>query len=214
MRSVSSMQSYRTPRPPRWRPRASTWSKVFPRVGEDQRRVWSEIIRRYSSEWSRSLPNAGPGEAIVRALARVGDAPTLASAQIDPSVGAVLEQAAPIYRKAWWPAHRDRNRAWRAQMEPLLTQHGPAIRDFVMRAFAVEWPQEGRLLHVCGYANFGGAYSMVNGGVIVIGSADPNSSGLSGFEAVFHEAAHQWDPQTFRAVNAHANPMNVTLPRD
>ncbi len=186
----------------------------LPRVGEDQRRVWSEIIKRYGTEWSRSLPNAGPGEAIVRALAHVGDAPTLASAQIDPSVGAVLEQAAPIYRKAWWPAHRDRNRAWRAQMEPLLTQHGPAIRDFVTRAFAVEWPQEGRLLHVCGYANFGGAYSMVNGGVIVIGSADPNSSGLSGLEAVFHEAAHQWDPQTFAALNAHAKPMNVTIPRD
>ena len=55
---------------------------------------------------------------------------------------------------------------------------------------------------------------MVNGGVIVIGSADPNSSGLSGLEAVFHEAAHQWDPQTFAALNAHAKPMNVTIPRD
>src|SRR2546430_9505951 len=69
----------------------------LPRVGEDQRRVWSEIIRRYSSEWSRSLPNAGPGEAIVRALARVGDAPTLARGQLDPSVGAALQRAAPLY---------------------------------------------------------------------------------------------------------------------
>jgi len=184
------------------------------RLGDDRRRVWNEIVARYARGWSRSLPNAGPGEAIVRALTRARDAPTLAAIDFDASVRAALEQAAPIYRDVWWPAHRDRNRAWRSQVEPLLMQYGPAIRDFMTRAFAAEWPAEGRALDVCGYANFGGAYSMVNGGIIVIGSADPNSSGLSGLEALFHEAAHQWDPQTFAALNAHAKPFNVAVPRD
>jgi hypothetical protein len=37
---------------------------------------------------------------------------------------------------------------------------------------------------------------------------------LSGLEALFHEAAHQWDPQTFGALNAHAKALNVAVPRD
>jgi len=184
------------------------------RVGEQQRRLWSEIVSSYALQWSRSLPNSEPAAGIVRALTRAGDMPALRTVDVDASLRAVLEQAAPIYREAWWPSHRERNRAWRAQLEPLLAQHAPAIRDFITRAFAAQWPQQGRLLHACGYANFGGAYSMVNGGIIVISSADPDSSGLSGLEAVFHEASHQWDPQTFATLNTHAKQMNVTVPRD
>ena len=184
------------------------------RLDDDRRRLWEDIVARYAREWSRSLPNIGPGEKIVAALSRAGDAPTLASVDIDASLRAALEQASPIYRDVWWPAHRARNRAWRSQAEPLLMQFGPTIRDFMTRAFAAEWAAGARTLHVCGYANFGGAYSMVNSGLIVIGSADPNSSGLSGLEALFHEAAHQWDPQTFGALNAHAKALNVAVPRD
>jgi hypothetical protein len=67
---------------------------------------------------------------------------------------------------------------------------------------------------VSGYANFGGAYSLVNGGLIVVSSVDPTSQGLSGLEALFHEALHQWDPQTFAALNVVAKQLNVTVPRD
>jgi hypothetical protein len=112
------------------------------------------------------------------------------------------------------PAHRARNRAWPSQAEPLMMQYGPTIRDYMTRAFDAEWPAGSRTLHVCGYANFGGAYSMVNSGLMVIGSADPNASGLSGLEALFHETAHQWDPQTFAALNEHAKALRVAVPRD
>ncbi len=36
----------------------------------------------------------------------------------------------------------------------------------------------------------------------------------SGLEMVFHEALHQWDPQTFAALAAQARKLNVTVPGD
>lgn len=64
------------------------------------------------------------------------------------------------------------------------------------------------------YTTAQGAYSLVNGGVILVASVDPASQGLSGVEVVFHEALHQWDNQTFNALSAQARTLAVAVPRD
>ena len=180
----------------------------------EQRQAWAQIVSRYATKWSLTLPSVEPAAATVRNLARAVDDTTLENVAIDPSLRAALEGAAPIYRAAWWPGHRDRNRAWRTQIEPLVAQYGPVVRDFLTRVYAAQWPEQGRVVRVSGYANFGGAYSLVNGGLIVVSSVDPTSQGLSGLEALFHEALHQWDPQTFSALNVVARQLHVTVPRD
>lgn len=40
------------------------------------------------------------------------------------------------------------------------------------------------------------------------------SQGVSGLEAVFHEALHQWVPQTFGALGEQAKKIDVMAPRD
>src|SRR6185436_11515394 len=144
----------------------------------------------------------------------VDETSTLAAIKIDPELRSALEQAAPIYKVAWWPAHRDRNRAWRAQIEPLLARHGERVRDYLTRAYAINWPASGRVIRVSLYANFGGAYSLVNGGLVIVSTMAPSSQGLSGLETVFHESLHQWDPQTFSALGQHAKQINVRVPQD
>jgi hypothetical protein len=88
----------------------------------EQRRVWAQIVSRYATKWSLTLPSVEPAAATVRNLAKAVDDTTLENVAIDPSLRAALEEAAPIYRAAWWPGHRDRNRAWRSQIEPLVAQ--------------------------------------------------------------------------------------------
>lgn len=184
------------------------------RLDAEQQRQWAEVVTKYATGWSRQMPGSGPAAGSVIALAAAGEAPTLASAKVDATLRAALEQAAPIYRAAWWPAHRDGNRAWKSQIEGLLARHGDRIRGYLTRAYGIDWPPAGRVIRASAYANFGGGYSLVNGGLIVISSVDPGAQGLSGLEGAFHEALHQWDPQTFGALGEEAKKLNVMVPQD
>lgn len=77
-------------------------------------RAWSASIDQYATGLSRKdVMFDDPLPAIAVAVAGAGDRPTLANVDIDPVTRAVLERAAPVYRKGWWAAHRAANRAWR-----------------------------------------------------------------------------------------------------
>jgi hypothetical protein len=184
------------------------------RLTEDERRSWAEVVASYATRWSVKPPNAEPTADIVRALAATGGASTLATAHLDSALRGALERAAPIYRTGWWTTHRDGNRGWHSQIEPLIARYGEEVRAYVARAYGLDWPAAGRVIRVTAYTTFQGAYSLVNGGLIVVSSVDPASQGMSGVETVFHETLHQWDPQTFGALNVQAKKLNVTVPRD
>jgi hypothetical protein len=184
------------------------------RLDTEQRRQWTGIVSQYAQQWSRSNPQTEPAANIVRALSAVDEKATLAGARIDPALRSALELAAPIYRAGWWNAHRDGNRAWRSQVEALIARHGERVRDYLTRAYAIDWPRSGRAIRVTSYANFGGAYSLVNGGLIIVSSVTPSSQGLSGLETVFHESLHQWDPQTFGALGEQARKVGARVPQD
>ena len=82
------------------------------RLTEAERGVWREAVAAYANGLSRKdLVFDDPLPAITAALADADDARSLAGAGIDAAIAATLERAAPIYRKAWWPAHQAANRA-------------------------------------------------------------------------------------------------------
>ncbi len=112
-----------------------------------------------------------------------------------------FERAAPIYRKAWWPKHRDDNRTWQKSIESLVEQYGNTILAFVTNAYKMDWPATGFPVHICAYANWAGAYS-TNGNLLVVSSRDVTTQGDYGLEAVFHEGMHQWDQQVLAALEA------------
>jgi hypothetical protein len=195
-------------------PAGSDMQRGLERLDTEQRGQWVDIVSKYAQQWSRTNPQTEPAANIVRALSRVDETSTLAAIKIDPELRSVLELAAPIYRAAWWTAHRNGNRMFRSQVEALVARHGERVRDYLTRAFAIEWPGSGRVIRVTSYANFAGAYSLVNGGLIIVSSTTPSSQGLPGLETLFHESMHQWDPQTFGALVEQAKKINVRVPQD
>jgi hypothetical protein len=180
----------------------------------DEQRTWADAVAAYATGISLVSNLAPPMTSATRTLAGAGDSPNLAAAALDPGLLAVLERAAPIYRKTWWPTHHAANRAWRASAEDLVTRYGRTTIEFVSKAYGVPWPESGYPVHVCSYANFGGAYSVGGANFVVVSSTSDLNAGLHGLEAIVHEGMHQWDGQIFAALARHARTLNIVVPRD
>ena len=181
------------------------------RLSAAERGAWVAAVSAYAADLSRKdtvFDEALP--ALVGALAAVDDAPSLRGAGIDPAIAAVLERAAPIYRKAWWPAHRAANEAWAASMRPLIEAHGGDVLAYITRAYGLPWPEEGYPVHVAAYTNWAGAYS-TSGNLLMVASLSKGNAGLYGLEITFHEAMHQWDEEIWELLLAHARAQKIRI---
>jgi hypothetical protein len=176
--------------------------------------LWADAVTAYATGLSGKDVLDDPLPAIARSLAGADDAPTLTGVPIDAALAATLERAAPVYRRAWWPAHRASNRAWQSSIEMLIDRHGRTILGFITRAYGMEWPTAGYPVHLSGYANWAGAYSSLRANVLVVSSLDAGNGGLRGLETIFHESMHQWDGRVFAALNAQAKVLKTTVPGD
>jgi hypothetical protein len=160
-----------------------------------ERRTWREAVTVYATGLSKletvfdrvlyDVTNA------VRRASPDRDAATL---QIDVTVAAALDQAAPLYRKAWWPRHRDANRKWLASMQGPLKKYGPHMLTYATRVYQEPWMAGGFPVNLSAWSNWSGAYSTYDS-LLVIATMNPGNQGLHGFEITFHEAMHQWDEE-------------------
>lgn len=113
----------------------------------------------------------------------------LAPDSVSAGTVALLEAALPAYRACWWERHEARNRAWIAEVVPLLIEHEAALRARVAAAFDAEW--DGRIpVDAVGYVNFSGANTIVNPDHVLMSSADPSFRGWSALEMILHESSH------------------------
>jgi hypothetical protein len=176
-------------------------------------RLWREAVRAYAAGPSKKdIVFDEPMPGLTRSLARAGNTKSLSGVEIDSATAAILERAAPIYRKAWWKKHREANRRWQKSMEVLVDRHGAAVLAFITNAYKMEWPATGFPIHVSGYSNWAGAYS-ITGNLLVLSSQSPSLQELYGLETIFHEGMHQWDEQLFEALRAQAVKLNKFFPR-
>lgn len=173
-------------------------------------KTWRGAVTTYATGLSKRDAVFDEGlVAVTNALSQLNSSALLPSS-LPVDVRATLEQAAPIYRKVWWPAHEQANRAWVEAVRPLVNQHGPTILAFITKAYAAEWPSAGYPICVSAYANWAGAYS-TSGNLIVMGSLDSSTRGADGLEIAFHESMHQWDEAMNRALTAAAKRQGKTL---
>jgi Transglutaminase-like superfamily len=115
-------------------------------------KIWRDAVAVYADGLSKKdLIFDQPLPAITSSLATAGDASSLTGTKVDPSVAAILERAAPIYRNRWWPQHRAANRAWQSAIEKLVVQHGPAVLSFITNAYKLDWPTTGFPVHISAY---------------------------------------------------------------
>lgn len=178
----------------------------------EQQQLWRQAVSTYAQ---------GPSQLSVtfdeelftasRRLAKAGD--SLAGVELEPTLAAALQQAAPIYRQVWWPEHQAANQTWVEAIEPLLEKHGQPVLNFITKASGLPWPADGFPVQMSGYSNWAGAYS-TEGPLLVLSSLDPAFRGTSvGLETVFHEAMHQWDEANFEALVAAAKARRVRFPQ-
>lgn len=164
----------------------------LPSLTEGERQQWRAAVTAYAGGLSKKDPVFELAE-FTTATARAGDAATLANQPaIDAASRATLEQVAPIYRRVWWPAHRASNQAWRTAMQPHFDRHGPAIADFLTKAYLRTWPADGYPVRLSMYSNGVGAYSTDEELIVIASNSRASTSGLDGLEIVFHESMHQW----------------------
>jgi hypothetical protein len=181
-------------------------------LAEEERRMWREAVDFYAAGPSRL--DAVFDDELVRAsgaLARAAAAGALEPGMVDEPLRGVLERAAPIYRRAWWPSHRAANQAWVAAVKALLDRHGETVGAFVTRAYGLAWPAEGFPVHLSGYANWAGAYS-TRDQLLVISSLDEGNGGSWALETVFHEAMHQWDDAVDALLRGAAGALGPPVP--
>jgi len=183
-------------------------------LAPEERAAWSAAVHSYAAGLSQKGTLEEPLPSITRTLAVLDDAPSVAGVLLDGALIATLERAAPIYRKAWWPAHRAANRAWRSATQTLIDRHGATVVDFVTRAYGFPWAASGQPVHVSSYANFGGAYSAGTTGILIVASMSELNAGFRALECIVHETMHQWDGRVFDALRTPAAALGVGVPRD
>jgi hypothetical protein len=178
-----------------------------------ERDAWSSAVAAYADGLSRKDPvDDEPFAKMIGELARAGDAPTLGRAAVDADARAILERAAPIYRKAWWPAHRAGNEAYAAALTKLVERYGEGIRDFLTAKYELPWPATGYPVHLAAYSVWAGAYSTYGNLLVVATNDGSGMHGLAGLETVFHEAMHQWDDAVATALDAQARKLGTQVP--
>jgi hypothetical protein len=179
---------------------------------EEERKTWREAEHAYATGVSQKDAVFDDGLAsATRRLAAARDAETPPREGLDPVMLGALERAAPIYRKSWWPAHRQANREWIPLMQELLARHGPQVFPFILRAYDLQWPKDGYAVHLSAYANWAGAYS-TKGDLLVMSTANDRIRGLHGLEILFHESMHQWDDEMEALLERLAAPTGERVP--
>ena len=164
-------------------------------LSNSERQAWRQAVTAYANGLSKlDTTFDRPVYDVTNALRRASPDRDVASLQIDVAVAEALDRAAPIYRKAWWPRHREANRTWLQSMQAPLQKYGPQILAFVTRAYQEPWMAGGFPVNISGWANWAGAYSTYDS-LLVIATLNRGNQGLHGFEIMFHEAMHQWDEE-------------------
>ena len=71
----------------------------------------------------------------------------------------VLQNAAPVYERHWWPRHDRANREWIDDVVPRLQRLAPLVAPGLARSYNGFWPETPVRVEVSYYANWAGAYT-------------------------------------------------------
>jgi hypothetical protein len=171
-------------------------------LSDAERARWRQAVAAYAGRFS-TLDTVFDSELfnLTNALRRASGDRAARTLQIDVAAAEALDRAAPIYRKAWWPRHRDANRRWVQSMQAPIEKLAPPMLAYVTRAYQEPWMAGGFPVNVSAFSNWAGAYSTYDS-LLVVSSMHPGNRELHGFEITVHEAMHQWDEEIDERIRA------------
>ena len=126
----------------------------------------------------------------------------------------VLEAAAPVYRKHFWPDHDRANRRWIQRVAPLVIEQGVGLSERLADIYQTRWPRDKIRVDVCAYANWAGAYTTLEPLRVTISSLDPRNQENEALEVLFHEASHGIATPVEEAIIRECRQRDKPIPRD
>jgi hypothetical protein len=129
-------------------------------------------------------------DGILGELPAGADEDALLEAGVPESLASILSDAAPAYRRHWWPSHEAANRRWVERHQQLVVHYGGELAVELAAAYKAEWPNEVIDVDVLVYANWAGAYTSNDPPHIRLSSSLEENIDWWALEMVFHEASH------------------------
>lgn len=124
-------------------------------------------------------------------------------AGLPPELIPVLQSAAVVYRKYWWPAEDEANENWIVSQKEWLLGLGPKLASAMTRDLHQQWPAAPIHVDVCYYVvGLGYAITTLGPPHIIFSINDPANPGLGRFELLFHEASHTYADTEMNALAA------------
>lgn len=153
-----------------------------------ERDAWAGAVEYYDREVASRDLLFGRGMEARKAALVAGD---LSRDAIGADLRAVLESAAPVYRRHFWPSHDRANRAWIASAAERVRTAGSDVIARLEKLYGVPWFTSPVQIDVVWVGNRQGAYA-TNGPPphVTIASGDPDIAGWTSVEIVFHEVSH------------------------
>lgn len=193
-----------------------------PALSAAERQAWNAAVAFYAADLGqRDLTTSLD---FARITDRLGDLETCSdlsgrskqacTSGLRPELIRVLESAAPIYRAHWWPQHDRANRAWIAQVAPLVEQMGGDLADRLPAIYQEPWPRGRLRVDVVCYAGSEGAYTTLDPLHLMVASEDPRNSGLYGFEVLFHQASEVLAGGVMQKIADLFRDRDMPIPRD
>jgi hypothetical protein len=184
-------------------------------LSAEQQRIWQGAVDYYQKAViTRDLLFDQGLIDVERSLADSEKAASLKDSGIEPALLSVLEGAAPVYRRKWWPEHERANRDWIAGILPLLEKYGKSVTAQLATAYKTEWPAARVRADVTVYANWAGAYTIINPTLITIASVERANQGFAALEILFHESSHALIRQVQQALAEKFKAQKKPVPRD
>lgn len=181
-----------------------------------ERTAWINAVLAYRSRFTDRVP--WENEELTRINDTLSSTGEMLQEGLQEDVARALLQAAPIYRKLYWPADDRANRFWISSAEGLLRDAGEELANAHGRVYGVTYPPKIRV-DVSPYAGALGAYTTDANGFIhtTISSRDPNYQGFAALEMLLHEGSHGVVGPTTGAIatqiNTLATERRILIPR-
>jgi len=152
-----------------------------------EQKAWGEALDYYDRRIaSRDLLFDDGMEEIKEALA----AAELSSAAVGVELRTVLEAAAPVYRRHYWPDHDRRNREWIATTTARARTIAPRTIARLEKLYARSWFTSPVRIDIVMVGTSQGAYTSTRPPHAVISSSNPRHTEWTAVEIVFHEISH------------------------
>jgi hypothetical protein len=153
----------------------------------EERTAWHAAVDYYDRNIATRDLLFGEGMDAIKAALAAHD---LSSPAIGKDLRDVLESAEPVYRRHFWPSHDRINREWIAATTEKVRTIAPETIARLEKLYATPWFSSAVRVDVVWVGNRQGAYTTTRPPHVVISSGDPENTGWTAVETVFHEVSH------------------------